>query len=174
MSSPKIDALMLKLEGVVAENTKAVVFSQFLGFLSKIASEIESKLPACEIFKLTGATGKRKAVVSSFQNRKSAAVILVSLKAGGVGITLHTSEYAFFMKPSWNPAVEEQAIARIHRIEQHKGTTIYRMIALNTIEQRMRPMQVKKKHLFDEIIQNSANEITFAHFYMQNLWEFFE
>jgi SNF2 family DNA or RNA helicase len=174
MSSPKIDALMLKLEGIVAENKKAVVFSQFLGFLSKIASEIENKLPACEIFKLTGATGKRKSVVGNFQNGKSAAVILVSLKAGGVGITLHAAEYAFLMEPWWNPAVEEQAIARIHRIGQHKVTTIYRMIAPNTIEQRMRTMQVKKKHLFDEIIQNSGNEIAFANFYMQNLGEFLE
>ncbi|MDR2720713.1 MAG: DEAD/DEAH box helicase, partial [Puniceicoccales bacterium] len=116
INSPKIDALMLKLEGITAENKKAVIFSQFLGFLSKIASEIKSKLPTCEIFKLTGATSKRKAVVGGFQNSKSAAVILVSLKAGGVGITLHAAEYAFLMEPWWNPAVEKQAIARIHRI----------------------------------------------------------
>jgi SNF2 family DNA or RNA helicase len=170
-NSPKIDMLMLKLEEIVSENKKAVVFSQFLGFLSKIEAEIGSKLPNCQLFKLTGATAKRKVVVDGFQNQGSSAVMLISLKAGGVGITLHAAEYAFLMEPWWNPAVEEQAIARIHRIGQQKVTTIYRLIAPNTIEQYMRSMQVEKKHLFDEIIQNSGGDISFANFYMQNLGE---
>ncbi|MDR0595500.1 MAG: DEAD/DEAH box helicase [Puniceicoccales bacterium] len=171
-NSPKIDALMLKLEEIVSENKKVVIFSQFLGFLAKIESEIENKLAGCEIFKLTGATGKRKIVIDGFQNHPASAVMLISLKAGGVGITLHAAEYAFLMEPWWNPAVEEQAIARIHRIGQKKVTTIYRMIAPNTIEQHMRAMQVEKKNLFDEVIQNSGGDISFANFYMQNLSEF--
>lgn len=170
-NSPKIDALMLKLEEIVSENKKAVIFSQFLGFLGKIESEIGDKLPDCKIFKLTGATSKRKVVIEDFQKHGASAVILVSLKAGGVGITLHAAEYAFLMEPWWNPAVEEQAIARIHRIGQQKVTTIYRMIAQNTIEQSMRAMQVRKKHLFDEIIQDSGGDTSFSNFYMQNLGE---
>jgi SNF2 family DNA or RNA helicase len=171
-SSPKIDALMLKLEGIVSDGKKAVIFSQFLGFLGKIEAEIECKLPNCAIFKLTGATGKRKLVVDGFQDHPSAAVMLISLKAGGVGITLHAAEYAFLMEPWWNPAVEEQAIARIHRIGQQKITTIYRMIAPNTIEQHMRTMQIEKKHLFNDIIRNSDSDMSFTNFYMQNIGEF--
>jgi SNF2 family DNA or RNA helicase len=171
-NSPKIDAMMLKLEEIVAAGKKVVIFSQFLGFLGKIEAEIAGKLPAVAVFKLTGATHKRKLIVDNFQNHNGAAVMLISLKAGGVGITLHSAEYAFLMEPWWNPAVEEQAIARIHRIGQQKVTTIYRMIAPNTIEQHMRTMQIAKKHLFGEVIQDSANDTSFINFYMQNLGEF--
>lgn len=167
---PKLDILMLKLEDIVAEKKKTVVFSQFLGFLSKIEEKISEKFPDCKVFKLTGLTTKRKKLVEDFQKYDGPAVMLISLKAGGVGITLHSAEYAFLMEPWWNPAVEEQAIARIHRIGQEKITTIYRLVTQNTIERRMRDMQIQKKHLFDEMIQDSGRDM--PTFFMQNIAEF--
>lgn len=169
---PKLDTLMLKLGDIIAERKKTVIFSQFLGFLSKIGSKISESFPGCKIFKLTGATGKRKELVKNFQEHDGPAVVLISLKAGGVGITLHSAEYAFLMEPWWNPAVEEQAIARIHRIGQEKITTIYRLIAQNTIEQKMRNMQAKKKHLFDEMITDSGEDVPLEKFFIQNISEF--
>lgn len=169
---PKLDILMLKLADIVAERKKTVVFSQFLGFLSKIEKKISEDLPECKVFKLTGMTSKRKTLVSDFQKYEGPAVMLISLKAGGVGITLHSAEYAFLMEPWWNPAVEEQAIARIHRIGQGKVTTIYRLITQDTIERKMRDMQVKKKHLFDEMIQDSGEDVSLGKFCIQNVAEF--
>ncbi len=169
---PKLDILMLKLSDIVASGKKAVIFSQFLGFLSRIENSVSTELSECRVFKLTGMTGKRKKLVDDFQKCDGSAIMLISLKAGGVGITLHSAEYAFLMEPWWNPAVEEQAIARIHRIGQQKVTTVYRLIAQNTIEQKMRDMQIKKKHLFDEIIQDSGHDVSFEKFCIQNIEEF--
>ncbi len=168
---PKLDMLMLKLDEIFAKNKKVVIFSQFLGFLSKIEEEISQNFPQCKVFKLTGMTSKRRFLVENFQNDSGASVMLISLKAGGVGITLHAAEYAFLMEPWWNPAVEEQAIARIHRIGQEKITTIYRLITQDTIEQRMRDMQIKKKYLFDEMIKDSGQDVTFEKFCIQNIQE---
>ena len=83
---------------------------------------------------------------------KEPAVILVSLKAGGTGITLNTAEYAFLLDPWWNPAVEEQAIDRIHRIGQKKRVFVYRLIAEGTIEERIAQLQSEKHTLFRKLI----------------------
>jgi superfamily II DNA or RNA helicase len=167
--SQKIDALMLKLETIFAEGKKAIIFSQFLSFLEEIKTKIKEVAPDMKIHSLTGATLNRKATVEDFQNAKGSTVILVSLKAGGVGITLHAAEYVFLMEPWWNPAVEEQAIARIHRIGQKNITTVYRMITKDSIEERMRAIQSSKNELFSEFIRTGVDNIAMTNFYLKNL-----
>ncbi|MDR1432844.1 MAG: DEAD/DEAH box helicase [Puniceicoccales bacterium] len=167
--SQKIDALMIKLENVAASGKKAIVFSQFLEFLKEIRARIGAVLPETAIYLLTGTTVNREAVVDDFQNAEGGAVILISLRTGGVGITLHAAEYVFLMEPWWNPAVEEQAIARIHRIGQKKITTVYRLISEGSIEERMREIQSSKNKLFNEFIKTGVDNIAMANFYLKNL-----
>lgn len=168
-TSNKIDTLMVKLESIAAAGKKAIVFTQFLEFLSEIQSRIQAQIPDTPVHVLRGKTNNRKEVVSAFQNEKGSAIMLVSLKAGGVGITLHAAEYVFLMEPWWNPAVEEQAIARIHRIGQKNITTVYRMITANSIEERMRKIQLSKNELFNEFIKTGHDNIAMANFYLKNL-----
>jgi SNF2 family DNA or RNA helicase len=169
MESQKIDILMLKLENIAAEGKKAIIFSQFLDFLGQIANRISSSLGGVKVFSLTGATQNRRGVVEEFQSLNGPAAMLISLKAGGVGITLHAAEYVFLMEPWWNPAVEEQAIARIHRIGQKNVVTIYRMLTAGSIEMRMREIQSSKNKLFGEFIKTGVDNIAMTNFYLQNL-----
>jgi superfamily II DNA or RNA helicase len=169
MESQKIDVLMLKLDSISVDGKKAIVFSQFLGFLGEIRTRIEREMPNMRIFVLTGASANRKSIVGNFQEEQGSAVMLVSLKAGGVGITLHAAEYVFLMEPWWNPAVEEQAVARIHRIGQKNITTVYRVISKDSIEERMREIQLSKNKLFGEFIKTGENNIAMANFYLKNL-----
>jgi SNF2 family DNA or RNA helicase len=126
-------------------------------------------MPEVKIFSLTGLTSNRKTLVDNFQNTKGSAVMLISLKAGGVGLTLHAAEYAFLMEPWWNPAVEEQAIARIHRIGQKNITTIYRLITKESIEERMRAIQASKSELFNDFIKTGVDNIAMTNFFLKNL-----
>ncbi|MDR1413872.1 MAG: DEAD/DEAH box helicase [Puniceicoccales bacterium] len=167
--SQKIDILMIKLESIAAEGKKAIVFSQFLDFLEEIKIRISVGIPAAKVYSLTGATTNRKTLVEDFQNTSGSAIMLISLKAGGVGITLHAAEYVFLMEPWWNPAVEEQAIARVHRIGQENITTVYRLISQASIEERMRAIQASKNELFDEFIKTGVDNIAMTNFYLKNL-----
>ncbi|MDR1401817.1 MAG: DEAD/DEAH box helicase [Puniceicoccales bacterium] len=167
--SQKIDILLIKLENIAAEGKKAIVFSQFLSFLEEIKNRVAANIPMAKVYSLTGATVNRKTLVEDFQSAKGSAVMLISLKAGGVGITLHAAEYVFLMEPWWNPAVEEQAIARIHRIGQKNITTVYRLISKESIEERMREIQVSKNELFNEFIKTGVDNIAMTNFYLKNL-----
>ena len=169
MNSPKIESLMIKLQNIAADGRKVVIFSQFLEMLDEISIRIKKEIPEMSISMLTGKSRNREALVEEFQSTKNSAAMLISLKAGGVGITLHSAEYAFLMEPWWNPAVEEQAIARIHRIGQKNITTIYRMITENSIEERMRKIQSSKKDLFNEFIRTGVDNIAMTNFYLKNL-----
>ncbi|MDR1890988.1 MAG: DEAD/DEAH box helicase [Puniceicoccales bacterium] len=167
--SQKIDILMLKLETIVAEGSKVLVFSQFLEFLKEIKYRIAESTLETKVYSLIGSTSNRKTLVDTFQNTKGSAIMLISLKAGGVGITLHAAEYAFLMEPWWNPAVEEQAIARIHRIGQKNITTIYRLITEESIEERMRAIQISKNELFNDFIKTGVDNIAMTNFFLKNL-----
>jgi SNF2 family DNA or RNA helicase len=169
MNSPKIESLMIKLQNIAADGRKVVIFSQFLEMLDEISIRIKKEIPEMSVSMLTGKSRNREALVEEFQSTKNSAAMLISLKAGGVGITLHSAEYAFLMEPWWNPAVEEQAIARIHRIGQKNITTIYRMITENSIEERMRKIQSSKKDLFNEFIRTGVDNIAMTNFYLKNL-----
>ena len=116
------------------------------GFLKRKSQKISLNL------ELTGSTRDRTIPVETFENSKGSAVILASLKAAGLGVTLKSADYVFLMDPWWNPAVEEQAIDRAHRLGRTKPTFIYRLVAKGTVEERVRMLQIAKKETFQKII----------------------
>ena len=157
--SGKINTLLERLDGVLGNGHKVVVFSQFVTFLDRIKEALKMELPEYEVFELRGSTTNRDKPVAEFQKHQKAALMLVSLKAGGTGITLHAADYVFLMDPWWNPAVEDQAIDRVHRIGQDKTVFVYRLVTQGTIEERIMDLKESKRALFDQVI-GSLNEIS--------------
>jgi SNF2 family DNA or RNA helicase len=150
--SGKLSVLADKMEETIANNHKVVIFSQFVGLLKRVRACLEKRFPELVINELTGNTKNRSEPVQKFQRAKKPTVILVSLKAGGTGITLHNADYLFLMDPWWNPAVEEQAIDRVHRIGQKKTVMVFRMISEGTIEEKIQELKSHKKELFNKLV----------------------
>lgn len=150
--SGKVTLLISKLSEISANGSKAVVFSQFVSLLNRVKSALARDLPNLPIFELTGETKDRSAPVENFKETTGPAVFLASLKAGGTGITLNTAEYVFLMDPWWNPAVEAQAVDRVHRIGQKNPVVIYRMIAPGTVEERIEELKQEKRELFSAMV----------------------
>ena len=165
--------LVQKLNDLSKSGSKAIIFSQFTSFLNILEKDLRAEFPGLKLLKLTGNTRDRAKPVKEFQDCKDSAVILASLKAAGTGITLTAADYVFLMDPWWNPAVEEQAIDRAHRIGREKPTFIYRMIAQGTIEERVRHLQLEKKQTFQEII-GDLNKPTQLSKHFTNLKELIE
>ena len=155
-SSAKVEALVERLDEVVAEGHKALVFSQFTGLLALVKPVLQERGIVFEY--LDGKTKDRDARVHRFQTDPSCAAFLISLKAGGLGLNLTAAEYVFLLDPWWNPAVEAQAIDRAHRIGQEKPVFAYRLIAKDTVEERILELQARKRAVADAIItaDNSA------------------
>ncbi|MEI6460505.1 MAG: DEAD/DEAH box helicase [Verrucomicrobiota bacterium] len=150
--SGKITLLISKLTEIAANGSKAVVFSQFVSLIERVKTALARDLPNLPIFELTGETKDRSAPVENFKETKGPALFLASLKAGGTGITLNTAEYVFLMDPWWNPAVEAQAVDRVHRIGQKNPVLIYRMIAPGTVEERIEELKQEKRELFSTVV----------------------
>lgn len=149
--SSKLDALLDHLGDIVAEGHRTLVFSQFTSFLSRIASHLDER--GIEHAYLDGSTRQRGKVIESFR-KGSAPVFLISLKAGGFGLTLTEADYVFLMDPWWNPATEAQAIDRTHRIGQTKNVMVYRLVSEGTIEEKVVALQQKKAELFSTLMDN--------------------
>ena len=156
-SSGKIAALLDKVEELASGGKKILVFSQFTSFLDRIKTFVSERVPGLPLFELTGSTRDRSQPVNSFQNARGAAMILVSLRAGGTGITLTNADYVFFMDPWWNPAVEEQAIDRVHRIGRSHEVFVYRMVAESTVEERVRLLKAAKSRLFSDMFSSLSD-----------------
>jgi superfamily II DNA or RNA helicase len=150
-SSAKLDALLPLIEQVVETGHKALVFSQFTSFLAILRPLIEAR--KLDYAYLDGQTKDRAAVVSRFQTDPDCRLFLVSLKAGGLGLNLTAAEYVYLLDPWWNPAVEAQAIDRTHRIGQSRQVFAYRIIARDTVEERVLELQRRKRDLADSIIR---------------------
>jgi superfamily II DNA or RNA helicase len=150
--SGKINLLVEKLAEVVSSGHKAVIFSQFVMLLDRVREALTAQFPELPRYELTGMTLDRQKPVQGFQNAAGAAVMLVSLKAAGTGITLHAADYVFLLDPWWNPAVEAQAVDRVHRIGQTNTVFVYRMVTAGTIEERIQALKASKKDLFDKLI----------------------
>ncbi|MBO7522056.1 MAG: DEAD/DEAH box helicase, partial [Opitutales bacterium] len=161
-NSGKISALCASLSSIISSGRKAVVFSQFVKFINRMREKVAADFPEADIFELTGDVRDRASPVESFQKTKKPAVIFVSLRAGGTGITLTGADYVFLADPWWNPAVEEQAIDRVHRIGKSSDVFVYRLVGVGTIEESVRKLQLKKKEMFDDIIGSlSSNPKSF-------------
>lgn len=163
--SGKISILIERLNDVLGNGHKVVIFSQFVMFLDRIRAAIRLKLPEYPIHELRGSTTNRQRPVAEFQEKPGAGIILVSLKAGGTGITLHAADYVFLMDPWWNPAVEDQAIDRVHRIGQDKTVFVYRLVTQGTIEERIMELKASKRDLFDQVIGNLTEMTDFKSYF---------
>ena len=150
--SGKINLLVEKLTEIIGSGHKVVIFSQFVMLLDRVRAALGRHFPDLARFELTGMTLDRLKPVQGFQNASGAAVMLVSLKAAGTGITLHAADYVFLLDPWWNPAVEAQAVDRVHRIGQTNTVFVYRMVTAGTIEERIQALKASKKDLFDKLI----------------------
>jgi len=150
--SGKINLLVEKLAEIVSSGHKVVIFSQFVMLLDRVREALAQHFPELPRYELTGMTLDRLKPVQSFQHAHGAAAMLVSLKAAGTGITLHAADYVFLLDPWWNPAVEAQAVDRVHRIGQTNTVFVYRMVTAGTIEERIQALKASKKDLFDKLI----------------------
>ncbi|HEX7993741.1 MAG TPA: DEAD/DEAH box helicase, partial [Streptosporangiaceae bacterium] len=149
LASSKIDALLEQLGAVVAGGHRALVFSQFTGFLGLVRERLDAEgLPYCY---LDGRTRNRQAVIEQFKGG-AAPVFLISLKAGGFGLNLTEADYCFLLDPWWNPATEAQAVDRAHRIGQTRNVIVYRLVARDTIEEKVMALKAKKAKLFSSVL----------------------
>jgi non-specific serine/threonine protein kinase len=131
---------------------KALIFSQFLGMLALIKQKLTDLNIKFEYFDGSTSAPDREKAIQSFQNNDEVRVFLISLKAGGVGLNLTAADYVYIVDPWWNPAVEQQAIDRTHRIGQTKNIFAYRMICKDTIEDKIMQLQERKRTLAKELI----------------------
>ena len=146
----KLEALLPALAEVMEEGHKALVFSQFTSLLALLRQRLDSTGVVYEY--LDGQTRNRQAKVQRFQEDPDCPLFLISLKAGGLGLNLTAAEYVFLLDPWWNPAVEAQAVDRTHRIGQTRPVFAYRLIAKDTIEDKVLALQEKKRQLADAIV----------------------
>jgi len=156
-SSAKLDVLIDHLEEVVAEGHKALVFSQFTSLLSLVKERLDESAMVYEY--LDGQTRDRQQRVERFQNDPDCPLFLISLKAGGLGLNLTAAEYVFLLDPWWNPAVEAQAVDRAHRIGQTHQVFAYRLIARDTVEEKILQLQSSKRDLAAAIISEDNSLI---------------
>ncbi|MDF9833521.1 superfamily II DNA or RNA helicase [Ereboglobus sp. PH5-5] len=162
--SGKINLLVEKLAEIISGGHKVVIFSQFVMLLERVHEAIALAYPDLPRYEITGMTKDRLKPVQAFQNAKGAAAMLVSLKAGGTGITLHAADYVFLLDPWWNPAVEAQAVDRVHRIGQSNTVFVYRMVTAGTIEERIQSLKDSKRGLFERIVGGTEGNDLAAHF----------
>ena len=149
----KTDVLLEDLGELVGEGHQALVFSQFTTFLSRIRTRLaEAEIPYAY---LDGRTRNRERVIQRFRD-KTASVFLISLKAGGFGLNLAEADYCFVLDPWWNPAIEAQAVDRTHRIGQTKTVMVYRLVAKDTIEQKVMDLKAQKEELFSAVVGGEA------------------
>ena len=149
LASAKIDALVGQLHEVTDGGHRALVFSQFTGFLGKVRERLEAEgIPYCY---LDGGTRDRAAVVRRFKDGTDP-VFLISLKAGGFGLNLTEADYCFLLDPWWNPATEAQAVDRTHRIGQTRSVMVYRLVAKDTIEEKVMALKARKARLFSNVL----------------------
>lgn len=149
-ASAKMEELVPRLAEAADEGHKVLVFSQFTSFLSIVRQRLDAEKVTYEY--LDGKTRDREARVNRFQSDDDCKVFLISLRAGGLGLNLTAADYVFLLDPWWNPAVEAQAIDRAHRIGQTRQVFAYRLIAKDTVEEKVLQLQQSKRDLADAII----------------------
>jgi SNF2 family DNA or RNA helicase len=146
-TSSKVERLLEALAEAAADGHKALVFSQWTSLLDKVEPHLTER--GIAFTRLDGTTRDRGEVVARFQDDAGPPVMLVSLKAGGTGLNLTAADHVFLLDPWWNPAVEEQAADRTHRIGQDRPVMVYRLVASDTVEERILALQEKKRNLAD-------------------------
>jgi superfamily II DNA or RNA helicase len=153
-TSAKVERLRMSVETIAAEGNKALVFSQWTSFLDLIEPHLRAA--GIAFARLDGATADRAGVVAEFQQASGPPVLLISLKAGGTGLNLTAADHVFLMDPWWNPAVEDQAADRAHRIGQDRPVMVYRLVAEDTVEERILLLQSAKRGIADAALGDAA------------------
>jgi superfamily II DNA or RNA helicase len=151
MPCSKIDTLLEQLRDVAAGGHRALVFSQFTGFLAHVRARLDAA--GVRYCYLDGQTRDRAGVLRQFKEGTDP-VFLISLKAGGFGLNLAEADYCFMLDPWWNPATEAQAVDRAHRIGQTRRVMVYRLIAKDTIEEKVMALKARKAELFSNVIDD--------------------
>ena len=146
---------MEKVLELVSSGHKILVFSQWTQFLDRI--EPHFKNSDLDFVRLDGSTRNRKQIVDEFQSDDGPPIFLSSLKAGGTGLNLTAADHVFLMDPWWNPAVEEQAADRAHRIGQDKPVFVHRIVSKGTVEERILMLQEKKRSLANSVLKETGN-----------------
>ncbi|MBK8806197.1 MAG: SWF/SNF helicase family protein [Bacteroidales bacterium] len=158
--SGKFDEVVDMLNAIIQDKShKILLFSSFVSQLELYANYLDEN--SIKYSLLTGESTNRESLVTEFQENTENQIFLISIKAGGVGLNLTAADYVFLLDPWWNPAVENQAISRAHRIGQTNKVFVYRFITENSIEEKIRSLQEKKKELADTFIQNE-NSMVFS------------
>jgi non-specific serine/threonine protein kinase len=153
--SIKLEELSRELSENIGDH-KVLIFSQFLGMLALVKEKLQAEKIPFVYFDGSTSPTERENAIQQFQQEESCRVFLISLKAGGVGLNLTAADYVYIVDPWWNPAVEQQAIDRTHRIGQTKNIFAYRMICVDTIEDKILQLQERKKILAKELIADEA------------------
>jgi superfamily II DNA or RNA helicase len=153
----KLETLLEQLDEVIDEGHKVLVFSQFTSFLAILRRQLDARGVVYEY--LDGRTTDRQARVTRFQEDADCRLFLVSLKAGGQGLNLTAADYIYILDPWWNPAVEAQAVDRAHRIGQTRRVFAYRLIARDTVEEKIVALQDKKRELAESIVRADESMI---------------
>ncbi|MFP4202707.1 MAG: SNF2-related protein [Opitutales bacterium] len=162
--APKFAHMLAKLEELHAEGHAALVFSQFRGALDQMeAVAVKAGLP---YLRMDGQTpvAKRKQRVADFQSENGPPFFFISLKTGGVGLNLTRANYVFHLDPWWNPAVENQASARAHRIGQKRAVFVQRLVMQHSIEERMLQLKARKADLFRQLVEDPGEKASGAAF----------
>jgi len=152
-SSAKLERLMDMVLELLSEGRKIIVFSQFTSMIDLIRLRFDAERIRYSV--LTGRTVDRKGAIEGFQGGASD-VFLISLKAGGVGLNLTAADTVIIFDPWWNPAVEQQAIDRAHRIGQDKAVFVYRLVAAGTVEEKMDELKARKRALADSLFDREG------------------
>ena len=155
--SSKLELLVETIAELHEAGHKALVFSQWTSLLDLVQPELEQA--ALRYCRLDGSTRDRAAVVSDFQRPAGPEVMLISLRAGGVGLTLTEADHVFLLDPWWNPAVEDQAADRAHRIGQTRPVIVHRLIAEDTVEERILALQADKRALAAAALEGGAGAV---------------
>ncbi|MFW5819792.1 MAG: DEAD/DEAH box helicase [Bacteroidota bacterium] len=158
--SGKFNEIIRNINSIISEGHKVLVFSSFVKHLQLVKQKLgEENL---EYTLLTGASTKREKIVQAFQDNPQCKIFLISLKAGSTGLNLTAADYVFILDPWWNPASEEQAVNRAHRIGQEKNVFVYRFISENSIEEKIQYLQEKKTKLAETFVNsnNPMKELT--------------
>ena len=153
--SIKLDELSREITENVGDH-KVLVFSQFLGMLGLIRKKLEEEGISYVYFDGSSTSVEREKAIQEFQNNHECRVFLISLKAGGIGLNLTAADYVYIVDPWWNPAVEQQAIDRTHRIGQTKNIFAYRLICKDTLEEKMLQLQEHKRALANDLVSDDS------------------
>jgi SNF2 family DNA or RNA helicase len=149
----KLCVVCIRHDEAIGNGGKVLVFSQFVSYL-QLARDILEGLNVKYSY-LDGGTRDRGEAVKSFQNDADCRVFLISLKAGGVGLNLTAADYVIHLDPWWNPAVEDQASDRAHRMGQKRPVTVYRLMAENTVEDKIVSLHARKRELAQSLLEGA-------------------